>query len=176
MILELAAALVAAMPATSVAAAGEAIPTRDCRSRIEIGRPLTFESRPLTVRVGPIIFTGLQRVATRRGLGRRAKDGRFSVKSAVVLRSRRPVILSVPKRFRNRLFLAYARGTDDASEVRLEPCPATTRAFSYRGRVGKVTGFNGGFSLTRRGCYPLVVRVVGGRSYRTRIAFGYPCR
>ena len=31
-------------------------------------------------------------------------------------------------------------------------------------------------ALTDRGCYPLDVRVEGGRTYRIRIAFGYPCR
>jgi hypothetical protein len=60
--------------------------------------------------------------------------------------------------------------------VRIVPCPPGTRAFSYDGRVGPVTGFSGGFSMTRPGCYPLDVRVEGGRAYRVRVAFGYPCR
>jgi hypothetical protein len=45
-----------------------------------------------------------------------------------------------------------------------------------RPRVGRVTGFSGGFSVTRAGCYPLDVAVVGGRRYRVRLSLGRPCR
>ncbi|MGZ8782949.1 MAG: hypothetical protein ACXWZB_05570 [Gaiellaceae bacterium] len=173
----LAAAVVAAFAATAAPAANEELPARDCRSRIESGRgPLGFRTTGSVV-VGPVAFAALPHAATPAGLGpRREGDGRFFRKSAVLIRAGRPVVLSVPERFRNRLFLHYSRTDEGVPEVRLEPCPPGMRAFSYSGRVGKVTGFNGGFSLTHRGCYPLDVRVEGGRTYRVRIAFGYPCR
>ena len=171
-----AAALVAAVAATAAPAADGPIPTRDCRSRIESGRgPLIFPAVGSLV-VGPVAFAGLPRVATPHGLGPRADDGRFHRKAAVLVRAGRPVLLSVPARYRHRLFLHYSRTDEGTSEVQLEPCPPATRAFSYEGRVGPVTGFNGGFSLTHRGCYPLDVRVAGGRTQRVRVAFGYPCR
>ncbi|HWL32286.1 MAG TPA: hypothetical protein VNP89_01675 [Gaiellaceae bacterium] len=175
--LTLAAVLVAAMAATAAPAANEEIPTRDCRSRIESGRgPLAFPTAD-SVFVGPIALTALPFAATRAGLGpRREEDGRFYRKAGALVRAGRPVVLSVPERYRDRLFLHYTRTDEGVAEVRLEPCPPGMRAFSYRGRVGKVTGFNGGFSLTHRGCYPLDVRVEGGRTHRVRIAFGYPCR
>ena len=177
MSLALGAALVAAVAATAAPAANEEIPTRDCRSRIESGQgPLAFPAAG-SLFAGPVAFSALPHAATPAGLGRRREeDGRFYRKSGVLVRSGRAVVLSVPERYRNRLFLHYTRTDEGVSEVRLEPCPQAMRAFSYDGPVGKVTGFNGGFSLTHRGCYPLDVRVEGGRTHRVRIAFGYPCR
>jgi hypothetical protein len=172
----LAAALVAALAATAAPAANEEIPTRDCRSRIESGTgPLAFPEVG-SLFAGPVAFSALPHAATRAGLGPRAENGRFFRKSGVLIRAGRPVELSVPERYRSRLFLHYSRTDEGVSEVRLEPCPPGMRAFSYNGRVGNVTGLNGGFSLTHRGCYPLDVRVEGGRTHRIRIAFGYPCR
>ena len=169
--------LVAAAAAAGVAAGQEdEIPTRDCRSRIEGGRgPLAFRGGGSVV-VGPVAMLNLSGAATVAGLGRVDASGRFSRKAPALVRAGRPVVLSVPERYRDRLFLGYTREPDGVPAVRLEPCAPAMRAFSYAGRVGPVTGFNGGFSLTHRGCYPLDVRVEGGRTYRVRIAFGYPCR
>lgn len=170
----LAAVVVAATAATAAPAASEEIPTRDCRTRAESGRaPLAFLGQNSVV-VGPVAFWGLSRAA--QGLGPRGVGGRFFAKAAMSIRAGRAVVLSVPERFRARFALRYAPGGTDSSEVRFVPCSPGTRAFSYSGRVGKVTGFTGGFSLTQRGCYPLDVRVAGGRTHRVRIAFGYPCR
>ncbi len=176
--LELAATLVVAAVATGVAAAEEerAIPTRDCRSRIESGHaPFAFVTTHSIV-AGPLALGNVPRAASRVGLGRRADDGRFFVKAPTLVLAGRPIELSIPERHRHRLFLRYTRDPQGTHIVRFEPCPPGTRAFSYPGRVGRVTGFNGGFSLTRPGCYPLDVRVEGGRTYRVRIPFGYPCR
>ena len=74
------------------------------------------------------------------------------------MRAGKPVVLSVPERYRSRLFLHYSRTDQGEPVVRIEPCPPSTRAFSYAGRVGPVTGFSGGFELTHPGCYPLDVR------------------
>ncbi len=172
--LALAAALVAAAAAAGAAAAQEdEIPTRDCRGRIESGRgPLVFDTTRALV-VGPVAFSGLHEKAR---LGPWGDEGRLGRKSGVLVRAGRSVVLSVPERYRDRLFLHYTRGEAGTSTVRLVPCAPATRAFSYDGRVGRVTGFSGGFSLTRPGCYPLDVRVEGGRSYRARLGLGYPCR
>ena len=173
----LAAGLVVALAAAATAAAKDDLPTRECGARIESGRgPLAFPTADSALVVGPVAFSGLARAATPAGLGRRGPDGRFASKAGVLIRSTRPVVLSVPERFRSRLFLHYTRGPEGAPAVQLEPCPPATRAFSYHGRVGPVTGFSGMISLTERGCYPLDVRIVGGRTERVRIAFGYPCR
>jgi hypothetical protein len=175
--LALAAALVAVAAAAGVAAAQEPeVPTRDCRSRIESGRaPFTFVTADSVV-AGPLALGNVPRAATRRGLGPRGEDGRFFVKAPTLVRAGRNVVVSIPERYRHRLFLRYTRSEEGTYAVRFDPCPPATRAFSYPGRVGDVTGFNGGFSLTRPGCYPLDVRVEGGRAYRVRVAFAYPCR
>ena len=171
-----AAAVLAVLTATAGPANAEEVPTRDCRGRIESGRgPLSLVQHRAIV-VGPIAFSGLLDAAPRRALGPWGDDGRLGRKSGVVVRAGRAVVLSVPERYRDRLFLHYTRGEAGTSEVRFVPCPPGTRAFSYDGRVGPVTGFSGGFSMTKPGCYPLDVRVEGGRAYRVRIAFGYPCR
>jgi len=172
--LALAATLVTAAAVAGVAAAEDGeIPTRDCRGRIESGRgPLVFETTRSLV-VGPVAFSGLRELAR---LGPWGDEGRRGRKSGVLVRAGRPVVLSVPERYRDRIFLHYTRSEAGTSSVRLVPCAPATRAFSYDGPVGRVTGFSGGFSVTRQGCYPLDVRVEGGRSYRTRLALGYPCR
>lgn len=178
--LALAAALAAAAAAAGAAAAPEdELPTRDCRGRIESGRgPLRFETTGALV-VGPIAFSGLE--ATRPARLARVDGGGYGRKSAVLVRAGHPVVLSVPARYRTRFFVNYTRGTEQlgiggTSEARLVPCAPGTKAFSYDGRIGRVTGFGGGFTVTRPGCYPLDVRVEGGRSYRARMPLGYPCR
>jgi hypothetical protein len=172
--LALGAVVLAALAAAGAAPAQSDVPIRDCRSRIESGQgPLGFSARGGVV-VGPVAFSGLQRVAA--SLGRRGPDGRYFVKSAVTIRAGRTVTLSIPARFGERIGLAYARTPEPVASVRFEPCPPATRAFSYEGRVGAVTGFNGGFVLTRPGCFRVEVRVDGGRTHAARIPFGYPCR
>jgi hypothetical protein len=171
------AAVVAAADAGAVEDRG--IPTRDCPSRIESGRgPLAFD-RVKALVVGPLAFTGLD--ATKPAALGRVGNGHLGRKSAILVRAGHPVVVSVPERYRRRLFLNYTRGTErlglgGTSQARLIPCAPATRAFSYDGRVGRVTGFSGGFTVTRPGCYPLDVRVEGGHTYRARLALGYPCR
>ena len=153
------------------------VPVRTCEQRIEAGdAPLRFPARgSAAVLAGPLGLAGhFPRTPAR--LGPRHENGRFSVKVGALLRAGSPVVLSVPVGYRDRLFLHYARRGDGGPVVTLEPCPPSTPAFSYDGRVGAVTGFSGGFEVTRPGCYPLDVRVVGGRSYRVRLPLGRRCR
>lgn len=163
--------------AVATARAASSMPTRTCEERIEAGdAPLPFPpARSGRITAGPLAFSG-HFPTTLAALGPRHENGRFSTKAGAFVRAGRPVVLSVPRRFRGTLFLHYAREGDGEPVVRIEPCAPSTRAFSYDGTVGPVTGFSGGFEVTRPGCYPLDVRVVGGRSYRVRLPLGRACR
>jgi hypothetical protein len=167
----------AAVVAGGADATAAPVPVRTCEQRIEAGdAPLRFPARASgAVLAGPLALDG-HFPRGRAGLGPRHENGRFSLKVGALLRAGSPVVLSVPVRYRSRLFLHYARAGDGGPVVRLEPCPPSTPAFSYDGRVGAVTGFSGGFEVTRPGCYPLDVRVVGGPSHRVRLPLGRPCR
>ncbi len=158
-------------------AAGAAVPVRTCQQRIEAGgAPIGFP-RPSanTVFAGPLAFSG-HFPRSLAAFGPRGEDGRYWTKVGALVRAGRPVVLSVPARYRGVLFLHYARGGNGEQAIRIEPCPPRTPAFSYDGPVGPVTAFSGGFGVTRPGCYPLDVAVVGGRSYRVRLSLGRPCR
>ena len=161
------------------AAAGtvSSVPTRTCQERIEAGdAPLRFPAAGSgRIAAGPLALSGYF-PTTLAALGPRRENGRFSTKAGALVRAGRPVVLSVPPRFRGTLFLRYARRGDGEPVVRIEPCAPSTRAFSYDGIVGPVTGFSGGFDVTRPGCYPLDVRAVGGRSFRVRLPLGRTCR
>lgn len=169
----LAALLLFAGPAEAVAS----VPTRTCAQRIEAGdAPLRFAGlRSGSVLAGPLAFSGLFS-KTVAALGPRRKNGRFFAKVGALVRAGKPVVLSIPRRHRSALFLHYSRTEEGDPAVRIEPCPPSTPAFSYDGVVGPVTGFSGGFEVTRPGCYPLDVTVDGGRSYRVRLSLGRPCR
>ena len=172
----LASALVLAV-STTAGATPAPVPTRSCEERIEAGdAPLRFPA-PKRGRIfaGPLALSG-HFPTTSGGLGPRHANGRFSTKVGALVRAGRPVVLSVPPQVRGMLFVHYARTRDGGPAVRLEPCAPSTAAFSYDGIVGSVTGFSGGFEVTRPGCYPLDVRVAGGRSYRVRLPLGRPCR
>jgi hypothetical protein len=158
-------------------AAAAPVPTRTCEERIEAdGAPLRFPApRANRVFAGPLALSGLF-PTTPVGLGPRQENGRFFVKVGALVRAGSPVVLSVPARYRGMLFTHYARGGTGEAAVRIEPCPPATAAFSYEGPVGAVTGFSGGFELTKPGCYPLDVGVVGGRTYRVRLSLGRACR
>ena len=165
--------LVAAV-AFSAAAASEDPVVRDCRTRVESGRaPFAFRGRDDVV-VGPVSFWLLRRAE--RGVGIRYPNGRFFVKTPVNVRAGSAVTVVVPERYRARIGLVRTTADEPAAVVRFVPCAPQQRAWSYPGRIGRVTGFNAGFFVSRRGCYPLDVRVEGGRTHRVRIAFGYPCR
>ena len=158
-------------------AAAPAPPVRTCEQRIEAGGgPIPFPApRSGSVVAGPLAFSG-HFPRTQAGLGPRGEDGRYWVKVGALLRAGRPVVLSVPARYRGVLVTHYARDEAGEAAVRIEPCAPSTPAFSYAGPVGPVTAFSGGFGVSRAGCYPLDVRLVGGRSYRVRLSLGRPCR
>lgn len=168
--LSLLTALAAALSAAAASAGG--VPVRDCASRAEIGKPVAFARAGLVV-VGPAGLTGLGSVGKR--LTERDANGRYQVKSALLLRAGHKVELSVPVSLRGRISLTYAEGAA-VPVVRFVACAASTKAFSYRGTVGGVTAFPGGFELTKPGCYPLDLSVDSTPPKRVRIPFGRPCR
>jgi hypothetical protein len=172
-----AAAVLAAVAATASTANAEEIPTCACEARIEAGdAPLRFPGPSSgSIFAGPLAFSG-HFAKTVSALGPRRENGRFFAKVGALVRAGNPVVLSVPERYRSRLFLHYSRTDQGEPAVRIQPCPPSTRAFSYAGRVGPVTGFSGGFELTHPGCYPLDVQVFGGRTYRVRLPLGRACR
>ena len=157
--------------------ASASTPTRTCAQRIEAGgAPLPFPGpRSGRVLAGPLALSGLF-PRTPSGLGPRHENGRFWLKVGALVRAGRPIVLSVPTRYRGTFFVNYAGSGTGEPVVRIEPCPPSTPAFSYDGPVGPVTGFSGGFEVTRPGCYPLDVAVVGGRTYRVRLSLGRACR
>ncbi len=162
---------------TTAGAAHAPVPTRSCEERIEAGdAPLRFpEPKRGRIFAGPLALSG-HFPSTSAGLGPRHENGRFSTKVGALVRAGRPVVLWVPRHLRGALFVHYALTRDGGPAVRLEPCVPSTAAFSYDGVVGRVTGFSGGFEVTLPGCYPLDVRIAGGRSYRVRLPLGRPCR
>jgi hypothetical protein len=119
----LVAALAAAAAATGAAAAADDdIPTRDCGGRIESGRgPLVFATSGALV-VGPVSFSGLDEPV---GLGPWGDLGRLGRKTGVLVRAGRPVVLSVPARYRDRLFLHYTRGGSFRARRRRRRSPTT---------------------------------------------------
>lgn len=157
--------------------ADAATPTRTCAQRIEAGGgPLPFPGpRSGRILAGPLAFSGFF-PRTPAGLGPRHQNGRFFLKVGALVRAGRGIVLSVPSRHRGTVFVDYAPSGVGEAVVRIEPCPPATPAFSYDGPVGPVTGFSGGFEVTRPGCYALDVAVVGGRTYRVRLGLGRACR
>jgi len=169
--LVLGAAVAAALAAAAAAPAQRDLPTRDCSTRIEAGSgPIAFPRRGLVV--GPVALSAVD--ASRIRLYR-DDSGRYFAKSALLIKAGHTASLAVPPPFRGLMLLAHAR-PEPAPLVRFEACRPETRAFSYDGTVGRVTAFNGGFVLTRPGCYPLDIRVDGGGATRVRLPFGRPCR
>jgi hypothetical protein len=153
-------------------------PVRSCDTRTEGGAPPTRFVRPSDVVAGPIVFTGLARVAARSAFRRLRTHGVYVVKAAARVRANRVVTLVVPAAYRDRASLSYAGSrlrsvSDGVSAVRFEACPSSEPAFSYRGIVGPWTGFNGGFLVSRPICLPIEVWVEGRRA-RTRklVSFG----
>ena len=171
------AGLAAAAAAASGSTGAAGVPVRTCAERIEAGdAPLAFPvPSPNRVLAGRLAFSG-HFPRTRAALGPRHENGRFATKVGALVRAGAPVVLTVPRPHRTRLFLVYSRSGRGEPAVRIEPCPPSTRAFSYEGVVGPVTGFSGGFEVAEPGCYPLDVRHVGGRTYRVRLPLGRSCR
>ena len=166
-----AAAVLAALAATAAPATAEEIPTRDCGTRGDPSDGVAVRfARPGDVVIGPIAFSGLTAAATTTRLDR-GPDGRYMRKTAAKVLWGRPVTVTVAPSSRSGLALLYAHRNLLTSSIRFEPCPPGTRMFGG-GRLKRVTGFPGGLSFTRLGCYDLEVRIDGGRTFRRTVSLG----
>ena len=79
--------------------------------------------------------------------------------------------LVVPEGDRALLRLGWGGGS--GWTVTFEPCDTDRRAFSYKGRIGRWTGFAGGFLVRGPGCRRLEIWVEGATQPLVRtIRFG----
>ena len=122
-------------------------------------------------------FAGLRRIASRRefAVGR---SGRFyAIKSGALVPAGVRATLAIGRSARSWAALDYSprlpgERSKTTAAIRFQACAAGEPAFSYEGPVGPLTGFPGGFRLSRAGCVPVEVRVAGLPVARARIAFG----
>jgi hypothetical protein len=147
----LTALLLSVVAATTAPAA--APPTRTCAQEIMFSGPPYFGQEGSVV-VGPLSFSGLAH-----GGGARQADGRWFVKSVLLVRPRAVVTLSVLPDRRVRPVLVYSATGRESTAIRFESCPAARAAF------------NGGFVVRRLDCVRIVVAVEGGRTYRRTLDF-----
>ena len=168
----------AALAAAAPAASAEETGVRPCRERVEGGRPIGF-AQPGGIVVGRLSFTGLARHADPEEFASmyNAHQKLYLVKSGVGVRANRNVKLSIAPAQRSIAGLGYdskhrSPKPGSGASVRFQPCPRRTRAFSYDGVVGPVTGFSGGFALSEPACVVLEARVRGRDPVRRAISFG----
>jgi hypothetical protein len=163
----LAAASTAAAPAAE-APIGE---LRQCRSRGDASKP-TKPPWPVGARIGPlVIWPSIRTRVEPYANGAWA----YYVKAPIILPARTKVVLAVAKRATS-LAALQGRGGEFVSAVRFEACREREPAFpgSYRGTVGKYTGFPFGFVLARRpACIPMEVWIDGRATpIRRLVPFG----
>ena len=161
------------------AAKSDAPPTRTCRERIEVNRPIQFGADPQGVFVGRVAFSGLQRYADPQEFAqmRSERDRIYRIKSAVAVRANRNVKLSIVPAQRAVAGLSYTMDRRVAAPgegpvVLFAPCRSSQRAFSYRGKVGEATGFSGGLAVTEPMCLVLEARTRGREPVRRAISLG----
>ncbi len=147
-------------------------PVVACSRRIEGGRPVS-ESLPADVEIGTVRFTGLRWAGTARARDLMPPAGkRWRLwKAAPVVAAGRAVTVVVTPSDRPHLRVSWTGG--DGWAVRFQPCPPSTRAFSYSGIVGPYTAFAGGFLVDGPGCRHLEVWIQGrARPLRRTVSFG----
>lgn len=158
---------------------------RNCRSRVEGPR---LKAGPSDIQVGPITFYGLAdagQAPPREFAGKRGRGPAWKAVTEVVASTQATLTISASDR--DKVALIYdnfgaANGdgyklSAGSPAVRFEACPPDTPQFSGRHTVGPRTQFNGGFIVTRPGCYPVEVRAAGGDTGTSRavIGFGRQC-
>lgn len=155
-------------------------PLRGCATRAEGGGPEDGRRRPGEVEIGPLRFNGLAELANRRRLDFDRVARVYRVKVGIGVPAGAGATLSIGANARGWAALAYAPAPPGVEAhhpagqpaVRFRACAAEEPAFSHDGPVGPVTGFSGGFILTRPGCVPLEVAVPGRPLVRARVPFG----
>jgi hypothetical protein len=129
---------------------------RDCRSRGEGTKPQQLPPTPGT-RIGPLLFWPSIRTPDRGPA--RASEWPFVFKAPVVLPAGAKLVLAIAPEavgqaaFQHRGFV---------SAVRFQACYERVRAWTYRGTVGKYTGFPFAVGLKKRAaCVPMEVWIDG---------------
>jgi hypothetical protein len=163
----------------SLAAAATAVPAstppfevlRHCGTRGDGSKPQRLPPPP-RVRIGPLVIWPSVRTRVEQ-YGHPAWA--YYVKAPIILPARTKVVLAVAPEATS-LVAFQARGNRFGSAVRFEACREREPAFpgSYRGTVGKYTGFPFGFVLARRSaCVPLEVWIDGrAEPIRRLVPFG----
>jgi hypothetical protein len=136
---------------------------------------------PADVVVGRVAFRGLKlfgaRASVTRSVVGSGTNRMYFVRSGAVLRAGAPVTISIVPRDRLVAALVYVRGTGQGLKTgypaaRLEPCAPSTRASAYKGTVGRLTSFPGGFVVKRPACVTIVVTSPAHKPLRRVISFG----
>jgi hypothetical protein len=183
--LALVAAGLAALGVGGAAAAVHAdsrLPVRVCADRGEApsGAVRTF-SYPTDVVVGRVAFRRLKlavgRASVMRSVVGSGKDRMYFVRSGAVVRAGAPVTISIVPRDRLVAALVYVRGPGLGLKTgypveRLEPCAPSTKASAYKGTVGPLTSFPGGFVVKRPACVTIVVTSPGEEPLRRVVSLG----
>jgi hypothetical protein len=183
--LVLVAAGLAALGVGSAAAAVHAdtrLPVRACADRGEApsGAVRTF-SYSADVVVGRVAFRRLKlaegRASVVRSVVGSGKDRMYFVRSGAVVRAGAPVTISIVPRERLIAALVYVRGPGLGLKTgypveRLEPCAPSTKALAYKGTVGTLTSFPGGFVVKRPACVTIVVTSPGEKPLRRVVSLG----
>lgn len=125
---------------------------RDCRTRGEVGAPITMRVTSRDVRIGPLVIENVRR----RDAAGPTRNGEwpFVAKAPVLLPARSRVVLAVAPDAADRAAFQHRGGW--VSAVRFTACYERVRAWSYRGTVGKATFFP--FAIALRGraaCIPM---------------------
>lgn len=158
------------------------VPVRVCSDRGETKAPIKLFSTPRDVVTGRVAFRNLKTFASRTNLLKSAvgtgKHRVYFVKAAAVVRAGAPVTISIVPRDRYLASLTYVRGTGSVGlelgypVERLNPCLPSTKAFEYKGTVGPLTGFPGGFVVTRPACVTIVVTSGKAKPIRRVVSLG----
>lgn len=152
-------------------------PVRGCGSRAEGGQPFTTFASPGELVLGPVAFGNLEHVASASGLRPfRARVG-YLVKGGLRVRAGTRATVVIAPEARSWVSLSYVarrldRVADGDPAITFQACAEDVPAFSYDGPVGLVTGFAGGYILSRPGCVPLEVRVPGQAPVTALVPFG----
>lgn len=155
-------------------AASPSPPPADLRNCTNEGRTLgpLGPVRSDDVLLGPVIFYGLGRIASRRGFAELVSPGDRGIKAPLFLPVGAKVTLAVGGGPRRAVRLGYVKKPTRRA-VRIEACKAALAAGTY-GSFGKVSVFPGAIEEVRpRRCVELVVWLDGqSQPLRRQVSFG----
>jgi hypothetical protein len=141
---------------------------RHCGSRGDSTRPARPPT-PVGARLGPLVIWPTIRTRVEPYARER---WRYYVKAPIILPARTKAVLAVAARATSLAAFQHRNGFVPA--IRFEACPEDTRAWGYRGAVGRFTSFPFGFVLARRpACVPMELWIDGQSApIRRLVPFG----